>query len=127
MTTARESPPDLDPVIHAQARLRVMTTLTTLDEGDRIAFSRLQELLEMTAGNLITHLRKLEEAGYITTRKYGSGRSTTTYVALTTVGHRAFDDYVAALQTLLAPTTEHPAPNDQPAPNGDGGHAVEGT
>lgn len=103
MSPAGEGAPDLDPVIHAQARLRVMTTLTTLDAGDRISFSRLQGLLEMTPGNLITHLRKLEEAGYITAGKYGRGRSAATYVALTTAGRRAFEDYVAALQALLAP------------------------
>ena len=46
--------PMLDPVIHAQPRLRVVVALTALGRGDRITFPRLQELLSMTAGNLST-------------------------------------------------------------------------
>ncbi len=60
---------ELDPVIHAPARLRVMVTLATLRAGDNLSFTRLQELLGLTPGNLITHLRKLEDAGYVTTVK----------------------------------------------------------
>ena len=56
---------ELDPVIHAQARLRVVAALSTLREGDQLAFPRLQEILGMTAGNLSVHLRKLEDAGYV--------------------------------------------------------------
>lgn len=56
---------DLDPVIHASARLRITAALAAIDQGDRIAFPRLQELLGMTAGNLSTHLRKLEDADYV--------------------------------------------------------------
>ncbi len=54
---------ELDPVIHAPARLRLMVTLATLRDGDNLSFTRLQELLGLTPGNLITHLRKLEDAG----------------------------------------------------------------
>lgn len=57
--------PELDPVIHAAARLKVMATLAACPDGDRISFSRLQKLLGMTAGNLSTNLRKLEDAGYV--------------------------------------------------------------
>lgn len=55
--------PELDPVIHAQGRLRALVTLATLPPGDRLTFPRMQELLDMTAGNLLTHLRRLSEAG----------------------------------------------------------------
>jgi DNA-binding transcriptional ArsR family regulator len=58
---------ELDPVIHAPARLRIVVTLATLREGDNLSFTRLQELIGLTPGNLITHLRKLEDAGYVTT------------------------------------------------------------
>ncbi|RCW39923.1 winged helix DNA-binding protein [Halopolyspora algeriensis] len=94
---------ELDPVIHAQARLRVMTTLAALPAGDRLSFARLQELLDMTPGNLITHLRKLDEAGYTRSTKTGTGRTTTTYVCLTSDGRAAFDRYVRQLRTLLEP------------------------
>lgn len=107
MTTGRrdgpaEIVPDLDPVIHAQARLRVTVALAALDPADRITFPRLQQLLEMTAGNLSTHLRKLEEAGYVEVTKTHEGRTPVTYVALTTVGRRAFEDYSAAVRSMLA-------------------------
>lgn len=94
---------ELDPVIHAQARLRVTATLATLAEGDRMTFPRLQELLEMTAGNLSTHLRKLEDAGYVAIVKTHQRRTPVTYVELTRTGRRAFEDYTAELRALLAP------------------------
>ncbi len=65
--------PELDPVIHAQARLRVTASLASLCEGDKITFPRLQELLDMTAGNLSTHLRKLEDAATSRSRRPISG------------------------------------------------------
>lgn len=94
--------PELDPVIHAQARLRVMTSLAALAEGDRLAFPRLQQLLDMTAGNLSTHLRKLEDAGYLEMTKTHERRTPVTYLALTRQGRRAFEDYTASLRTLLS-------------------------
>ncbi|MEJ3405127.1 transcriptional regulator [Rathayibacter sp. YIM 133350] len=97
--------PDLDPVIHAQARLRITAALATLGEGDSITFPRLQELLDMTAGNLSTHLRKLEEAGYAEVTKTFTGRTPVTYVALSRIGRRAFEDYMDALRALLGSTS----------------------
>jgi DNA-binding MarR family transcriptional regulator len=95
---------DLDPVIHAQARLRIVAALATLDGGESITFPRLQDLLDMTAGNLSTHLRKLEDAGYVGVTKTHQGRTPITYLALTTRGRRAFEDYTEALRTLLGAT-----------------------
>lgn len=94
----------LDPVIHAQARLRVVATLAALAVGDRISFPRLQDLLDMTAGNLSTHLRKLEDAEYITILKTHEGRKPASYVELTPRGRRAFEDYSASLTALLRGT-----------------------
>ncbi|WP_086818947.1 transcriptional regulator [Allokutzneria sp. NRRL B-24872] len=93
--------PELDPVIHAQARLRVTVALAALPSGDRITFPRLQELLDMTAGNLSTHLRKLEDAGYVEITKTHQRRTPVTYVELTPKGRRAFEDYSAALKEML--------------------------
>jgi DNA-binding MarR family transcriptional regulator len=92
---------DLDPVIHAQARLRITASLATLGEGESIAFPRLQELLDMTAGNLSTHLRKLEEANYVLVAKTHEGRVPVTYLELTRTGRRAFEDYTESLRQLL--------------------------
>lgn len=93
--------PELDPVIHAQARLRVVATLATLPEGDQLGFPRLKDILGMTAGNLSVHLSKLEEAGYVEIVKTHKGRTPVTFVALTRRGRLAFEDYTAAIRALL--------------------------
>ena len=95
---------ELDPVIHAQARLRITATLATLAPGESITFPRLQDLLEMTAGNLSTHLRKLEEAEYVEIAKTFTGRTPVTYLALTRAGRRAFEDYTETLRSFLGGT-----------------------
>ncbi len=96
----------LDPVIHAPARLRIVVTLANLPDGDELSFPRLQEMLGLTPGNLITHLRKLEEAGYVTTEKTGHGIWSRTTVALTNRGRAALEDYTAALRGLLGPAMD---------------------
>ncbi|MFC6018716.1 winged helix-turn-helix domain-containing protein [Plantactinospora solaniradicis] len=110
------TPRELDPVIHAQARLRVMATLATLRDGDQITFPRLQDVLQMTAGNLSVHLRKLEEAGYVEIIKTHQGRTPTTLVALTRRGRFAFEEYTLAVRALLdTPQTLDPAqPEETP-------------
>ena len=95
--------PQLDPVIHAQARLRVTVALASLSAGDQITFPRLQHLLDMSAGNLSTHLRKLEDAGYVHVTKTHQRRTPVTYLALTRAGRRALEDYTATLRRLLTP------------------------
>ncbi|HEX3780013.1 MAG TPA: transcriptional regulator [Pseudonocardiaceae bacterium] len=100
----RPALPELDAVIHAQARLRVTVALAGLAPGDQIAFPTLQRLLEMTPGNLSTHLRKLEDAEYVEITKTHQRRTPVTYVALTRRGRRAFEDYTANLRALLATT-----------------------
>jgi DNA-binding transcriptional ArsR family regulator len=91
----------LDPVIHAPARLRIVATLATLPDGDEVSFTRLQDILALTPGNLITHLRKLEDAGYVSTEKTGNGTAGKTTVALTGEGRKALDDYTQTLRGLL--------------------------
>jgi DNA-binding MarR family transcriptional regulator len=102
----------LDPVIHGPVRLRVIVTLATLRAGDRLSFTRLQDLLGLTPGNLITHLRKLEDAGYVTTVRSGSGPAARTSVALSQHGRQALDTYTATLRQLL----------DSASPNGTSPH-----
>ncbi|QHC02506.1 helix-turn-helix domain-containing protein [Epidermidibacterium keratini] len=94
---------DLDPVIHAPVRLRIVTHLDTslVDPDDEVTFPRLQRDLELTAGNLTTHLAKLEQAGYVATSKTFSGRKPVTYVRLTHEGRAAFHTYRSALLKLL--------------------------
>jgi DNA-binding MarR family transcriptional regulator len=91
----------LDPLIHTPARLRILATLAALPDGDALSFTRLQDMIELTPGNLITHLRKLEDAGYIVTEKTGNGPASRTAVALTNKGRAALDAYTQALRDLL--------------------------
>ena len=91
----------LDPVIHAPARLRIVATLATLPDGSSLSFTRMQDILDLTPGNLITHLRKLEDAGYLTSETTGNGRASRTSVALTTQGRDALNTYTTALRDLL--------------------------
>ena len=59
-------------------------------------------MIGLTPGNLSTHLRKLDDAGYIDTEKTGNGAASRTSVALTNRGRAALDAYTAALRDLLA-------------------------
>ena len=93
---------ELDPVIHAPARLRIVATLAALPGGDSLSFTRLQDILKLTPGNLITHLRKLEDAGYLTTETTGNGRASRTQIALTGHGRKALDTYTDTLRGLLS-------------------------
>jgi DNA-binding MarR family transcriptional regulator len=91
----------LDPVIHAPARLRIAATLAALPAGDALSFTRLQEMLHLTPGNLITHLRKLEDAGYLTSETTGNGRASRTSIGLTNQGRAALETYTNTLRELL--------------------------
>jgi DNA-binding MarR family transcriptional regulator len=92
---------ELDPLIHVPSRLRILATLAALHEGDTLAFTRLQDMISLTPGNLITHLRKLEDAGYVKSVKTGGGVASRTSVALTARGRVALDDYARALRSVL--------------------------
>ena len=99
MTTNAAEP--LDPLIHVPVRLRIVATLAALPDGDTLTFTRLQDMLNLTPGNLITHLRKLEDAGYTRMEKTGNGISSRTTVVLTKRGRAALDAYTEALRALL--------------------------
>lgn len=102
------SEPDLDPVIHAPTRLRIVATLAALSDGDTLSFSRLQQLLELTPGNLITHLRKLEDAGYVASAKSRAETGVRTSLHLTHAGRAALERYTTALRRLLDPAESGP-------------------
>ena len=77
---------ELDPLIHVPARLRIVATLAALGDDETLSFTRLQEVIGLTPGNLLTHLRKLQDAGYVDTDKTGNGQSSRTSVAITREG-----------------------------------------
>jgi DNA-binding MarR family transcriptional regulator len=91
----------LDPLIHVPTRLKIVATLAALPDGDTLSFTRLQDMIGLTPGNLIVHLRKLEDADYITSKKASNGTVSITTVALTGNGREALDAYAKALRDLL--------------------------
>lgn len=91
----------LDPIIHQPVRLRIMAALTALDDDAQMDFVALRDLLEVTDGNLGAHLRKLEEAGYVSIEKTFVARKPRTYVSVTPEGRRAFEEHVKALKEIL--------------------------
>jgi DNA-binding MarR family transcriptional regulator len=92
---------ELDPLIHVPTRLKIVATLAALPDGDTLSFTRLQDMIGLTPGNLIIHLRKLEDAGYIASSKASNGAVSITTVALTGNGRTALAAYTKALRNLL--------------------------
>jgi DNA-binding MarR family transcriptional regulator len=92
---------ELDPLIHVPTRLKIVATLAALPDGDALSFTRLQDMIGLTPGNLIIHLRRLEEAGYLTSVKTKNGTAPKTTVSLTHTGRTALASYTKALRDLL--------------------------
>ena len=92
---------ELNETIHQTVRLRIMAVLVTLAPNEEVEFIYLRDLLEVTDGNLGAHLRKLEEAGYISVNKTFVERKPRTYVSATTDGRKVFSEHVAALEAIL--------------------------
>ena len=89
---------DIDRVIHAPARLMVLTYLYVVESTDFIFLIRLTGL---TWGNLSTHLSKLEEAGYVAIEKEFRGKKPHTMIRLTGEGRDAFREYKQSMQQIL--------------------------
>ncbi|GGI08094.1 transcriptional regulator [Egicoccus halophilus] len=90
--------PELDLVIHAPKRLRIMAVLGAFES---VTFAVLQQRLGLTAPDLSKQLRALQDAGYVKSRKTGRGPGSETWVAMTRAGTKAYDAHVAALRALL--------------------------
>jgi len=89
---------DINQVIHAPARLMVLTYLYVVESVDYVFLMRLTGL---TWGNLATHLSKLEEAGYIAIQKEFKGKKPHSTVHLTNRGRAAFREYKQSMQQVL--------------------------
>ena len=88
----------LDPLLHSELRLAVVSVLVYLEEAD---FVYLREATGATAGNLSVQLDKLSEAGYISVEKAFEGKHPRTMCRITPVGLNAFVSYVDAIKTYL--------------------------
>ncbi|WP_232522258.1 winged helix-turn-helix domain-containing protein [Marinimicrobium alkaliphilum] len=88
----------LDDLIHSRIRLAVMAVLAGLDSAD---FTFIRDRVKTTDGNLSTHLRKLEDNGYIDVEKRFEGRKPVTEIALSAKGREAFAQYLNRLESML--------------------------
>jgi DNA-binding MarR family transcriptional regulator len=89
---------DLDPLLHSQLRLAVMSLLISLDSAE---FTFLKEKTNSTAGNLSVQLDKLSEAGYIAIEKSFKGKKPLTTCRVTKKGITAFEEYVDTLKQYI--------------------------
>jgi len=88
----------LDPLLHSQLRLAVMSLLIGVEEAE---FTFLREKTESTAGNLSVQLDKLEKAGYIGIEKSFKGKRPLTTCKITKAGLKAFEEYVENLRNYI--------------------------
>ncbi len=90
---------DLDPLLHSQLRLAVMSLLISVDEAE---FTYLKEKTGATAGNLSVQITKLSEAGYIAVEKKFRDNKPLTLCKISPAGSKAFAEYVDALKDYLS-------------------------
>lgn len=88
----------LDPLLHSELRLAVMSLLISTEEAE---FSYIKEQTGATAGNLSVQIDKLSEAGYIEVEKTFKGKKPCTICRVTSIGLKAFEDYVKSLKSYL--------------------------
>lgn len=89
---------ELDPLLHSQLRLGVMSLLMSVESAE---FTFLKEKTRSTAGNLSVQLDKLAEAGYILVEKSFKGKKPLTTCRVTPKGIKAFEDYVNTLKQYI--------------------------
>ena len=89
---------DLDPLLHSQLRLGVMSLLISVDSAD---FTFIKEKTNSTSGNLSVQLDKLQEAGYISIEKSFKGKKPLTTCKVTRKGIKAFEEYVNTLKLYI--------------------------
>ena len=89
---------ELNPLLHSQLRLAIMSISMHVDEAD---FVYLKEKTESTAGNLSVQLDKLSTAGYIAVNKGFVGKKPRTVCTITDIGRKAFEEYVDDLRQYL--------------------------
>ena len=90
--------PALDPLLHAELRLAVMSLLIGAEEAE---FPYIKEQTGATAGNLSVQIDKLSAAGYIEVEKTFKGKKPCTICRITNTGRQAFEDYIEALKSYL--------------------------
>lgn len=92
---------NLNKLFDSRVRLGIMSALMVNDE---VNFNELKELLEITDGNLASHLKALEENSIIKVEKGFIGRKTNTTYKITKAGEKAFKDHISALEKMIRST-----------------------
>jgi len=90
--------PDFDRLIHERVRMSIMSALAV---NDKLTFVELRDIVQTSDGNISVHSRKLEEAGYLVTKKYFVGRIPRTDYQITAAGRRAFEKYLTHMEALV--------------------------
>lgn len=90
----------IDDVIHSRIRTAVMAVLVAVEEAD---FIFLKEKVNATDGNLSVHLKKLEDAGYVSVKKIFVNRKPVTKYKITAKGFKAFEKYIENLESIIKP------------------------
>jgi len=91
---------DLDPLLHSQLRLSIMSVLIAERETD---FNHIKEVTQASSGNISVQITKLEEAGYISVTKTFRNNYPHTIVSITEKGVDAFEKYVSDLNKYINP------------------------
>jgi DNA-binding MarR family transcriptional regulator len=91
---------DLDPILHSQLRLSIVSILITVEETN---FNFIKETTKAAAGNISIQITKLQEAGYIKVEKTFKNNYPNTEVSITDKGRAAFEEYVKNLQKYINP------------------------
>lgn len=91
---------DLDPILHSQLRLSIVSILMSVDEAN---FNFIKEETQATAGNLSLQIKKLQEAGYIEVKKSFINNYPNTSLSITKKGIEAFENYVNNLKNYINP------------------------
>ena len=90
---------DLDPILHSQLRLAIVSLLVSEEKAD---FASIKKITKATSGNISVQIQKLETAGYITVKKSFKDNYPNTEVQLTKEGLLAFEQYVEALKSYIS-------------------------
>lgn len=94
---------NLNKVFDNRIRLGIMSALMV---NEQVSYNELKELLEVTDGNLASHLKGLEESGYLKVQKGFIGRKTNTTYSATRAGEKAFQQHLDALEQMIRGTRE---------------------
>lgn len=89
---------DLDPLLHSQLRLAIVSLLMTSDEVD---FNQIKDTTNATSGNISVQIKKLQDAGYIEVVKSFKNNYQNTSLKITKQGIQAFEDYVESLKQYI--------------------------